>query len=165
MYPGRFSPAFLLLPSLIFFIQRVRIGFNKNIAYGLGIEKFASHLRSLASHLISSTRKSLAKGTIIIPGCVSITKFCFWILVNSLSSTVSGYSEGRWSMANVGVHLYISTKGTSNSSVLLYSVVLWSFKNPIFSHMRRWSYRWVILTTFVFHPWARFIHSHEVLQR
>ena len=33
-----------------------------------------------------------------------------WLSVNSLSSPVNGYSEGRWPMANVGVHSYMSTK-------------------------------------------------------
>ena len=40
----------------------------------------------------------------------------------SLSSPVNGYSEGRWQMANVGVHSYISTKTSSTSSKFLYSV-------------------------------------------
>ena len=40
--------------------------------------------------------------------------------VNSLSSPVNGNSEERWSKANVGVHLRISTKASSTSSELLY---------------------------------------------
>ena len=48
--------------------------------------------------------------------------FCFWLSVNSPSSPVNGYSEGRWPMANVGVYSYISTKASSTSSEFSYSV-------------------------------------------
>ena len=48
----------------------------------------------------------------ILPGCVSII-ICFWLSVNSLSSPVNGYSEGRWPVANVGIHSYLSTKASS----------------------------------------------------
>ena len=46
--------------------------------------------------------------------------FCFWLSVNSLSSPVDGNSEERWSIANVGVHSYISTKAGSTSNEFLY---------------------------------------------
>ena len=44
------------------------------------------------------------------PG-VRVHFFCFWLSVNSQFSLspVNGYSEGRWPLANVGVHSYIIT--------------------------------------------------------
>ena len=45
------------------------------------------------------------------PGVCPFILFCFWLTVNlnSLSSSVNGYSEGRLQIANVGVHSFIST--------------------------------------------------------
>ena len=63
--------------------------------------------------------------TITAPGVRAHCFFCFWLSVNSLSSPVNGYSGGRWPMANVGVHSYISTKRTS------------SFIKFCISHMQR----------------------------
>ena len=63
----------------------------------------------------------------VLPGCVSFI-FYFWLFVNPFSSPDNGYYEKRWSMANVGVHSYISTKTSSTSSELLCrlcSVLLW----------------------------------------
>ena len=59
----------------------------------------------------------------------------FRLSVNSPSSPVNGHSEGRWSIANVGIHSYISTKSSSTSSEHLYSVALW-----LCPRMQKWSY-------------------------
>ena len=77
---------------------------------------------------------------------VRVLFFCFWLSVNLLSFLVNGYSEGRWPMADVGVHSYLNTKPSSTSRKILYSVLC---KNHILSHMQIW-YRWVILAAFVF---------------
>ena len=68
---------------------------------------------------------------IMFPGCVS-NIFYFRPSVNLLSSPVNGYSEGRWPMADVGVHSYISTIDRSTLSELLF---LWIGKNRILSHI------------------------------
>ena len=39
------------------------------------------------------------------PG-VRVHYFCSWLSVNPSSPPVDGYSEGRWPIANVGVHSY-----------------------------------------------------------
>ena len=61
----------------------------------------------------------------VFPPYVS-TVFCFWLSVNSLPFSVNGYSEGRWPIANVGVHSCISTKASSTSRELLYFVYSFS---------------------------------------
>jgi hypothetical protein len=38
----------------------------------------------------------------------AIIIICFWLSVNAPSSPVNGYFEGRWPLANVGVHSYIT---------------------------------------------------------
>ena len=47
---------------------------------------------------------------------VGVYYFYIWHFGNSFSSPGNGFSERRWSMANVGVHSYISTKASSTSS-------------------------------------------------
>ena len=73
-------------------------------------------------------RRKKASWRLVVMGCVSIILY-IWLSVNSLSSPVNGSSEGRWPMANVGVHSYIITKGLpvaiSISSEIPFSVVLW----------------------------------------
>ena len=131
------------------------------------ISEFPTHLRARRCKVICNTIFSVSLRTwiaslaiheclrrnqtvVILPGCVFII-ICIWLSVNSLSSPVNGYSEGRRPMPNVGVHSYISTQSSSTSKELLYSVVLWLCRNCILSHMQRRSYRWVSLATFIFY--------------
>ena len=112
---------------------------------------FSVSLRTwIASLRIHECLRRNRRGVVLL-GCVFII-ICIWLLVNSLSSTVNGYSEARWPMSNVGVYSYtISTQSCSTSSEHLYSVVLWLCKNRILSHVRGWSCHWVTLATVVFH--------------
>ena len=76
----------------------------------------------LVPALLESNRKS------DVPGVrVHFPLIYFWLFVDSPSSPVNGHSEGRWSIADVGIHSYISTKTSSTLSELLYSVVLWIY--------------------------------------
>ena len=77
----------------------------------------------------------------VVLGCVSFI-IRSWLSVNSLPSPGNDYSDGRWPMANVGVHSYISTKAGPTSSLsdweFLYFVVLWLCKNCFFLTCAGW---------------------------
>ena len=84
------------------------------------------------------------------PG-VRVHFFYFWLSVNSLSSPVNGYFEGRWPTSNVGVHSYMSIKASSNfertSSVIRGSVAV-----QVFSHANMMIARWLAISYFGI-PW------------
>ena len=67
-------------------------------------------IASLRIHVCLRRNNLKASPGHILRGYVSIIIFFFWLSVNSLSSPVNGYSEGRWQTANVGVHSFITRK-------------------------------------------------------